>query len=447
MRVQRVVMPVTGAESWTVVDDGWVLVEPVERCLAHLAGIERSPNTVRAYAHGLRLWFEFLGARRLVWDSVGIEDVSRFVAWLRAPADNVIVFDDTAAVRSAATVNRHLAALFGFYDFHARSGGVGVAAELVAWRRGSRGSYKPFLRGIASDGPVRTRPVGLRVPRRLPAVLGVEEIAVVLAACTRLRDRFLFALLAETGMRVGQALGLRHEDFVSRRREVRIVARADNANGARAKCSSPTTVPVSAPLVRLYSDYMHTEYGGLDSDYVFVNLWSAPVGRPLRYGAVAKLVQRLRARTGIEFTPHTLRHSRATELIRAGVAIEVVSKLLTHRSVTTTSSCPSAPPPPKPSEPNRRICSTGGPTLCRCCSPPRTPTPTGPDRSATPASGALATQHRPARRGRPIRPGHRPPVPSHLRHPVDQHRRPPTRHPAAPRPCQPPNDRPLRRAP
>ena len=138
-------------------------------------------------------------------------------------------------------------------------------------------------------------------------------------------------------MRVGQALGLRHEDLVSRRRQVRIVARADNANGARAKCSSPATVPVSARLVRLYSDYMHTEYGGLDSDYVFVNLWSAPVGRPLRYGAVAKLVRRLRARTGIEFTAHTLRHSRATELIRAGVPIEVVSKLLTHRSVTTTS--------------------------------------------------------------------------------------------------------------
>ena len=172
---------------------------------------------------------------------------------------------------------------------------------------------------------------------RLPVVLGVEEVAVILAACTRLRDRFLFALLAETGMRVGQALGLRHEDFVSRRRQVRIVARADNANGARAKCLSPATVPVSAPLVRLYSDYMHTEYGGLDSDYVFVNLWSAPVGRPLRYGAVAKLVRRLRARTGIEFTAHTLRHSRATELIRAGVPIEVVSKLLTHRSVTTTS--------------------------------------------------------------------------------------------------------------
>ena len=82
---------------------------------------------------------------------------------------------------------------------------------------------------------------------------------------------------------------------------------------------------------------MHSEYRELDCDYVFVNLWSAPVGRPLRYQTVTKLVGRLRARTGIEFTPHMLRHSRATELIRAGVAIEIVSKLLTHRSLTTTS--------------------------------------------------------------------------------------------------------------
>ena len=36
MRVQRVVVPVTGAESWTVVDDEWVPVGPVERYLAHL---------------------------------------------------------------------------------------------------------------------------------------------------------------------------------------------------------------------------------------------------------------------------------------------------------------------------------------------------------------------------------------------------------------------------
>ena len=70
MIVQRVVMPVTDAVSWTVVDDG-VPVEPVERYLAYLAALERSPNTVRAYALSLKLWFEFLAAVDVEWAVVG----------------------------------------------------------------------------------------------------------------------------------------------------------------------------------------------------------------------------------------------------------------------------------------------------------------------------------------------------------------------------------------
>ena len=336
MRVQRLVMPVTGAESWTVLDDEQVIVAAAERFLAHLSAIERSPNTVRAYAHSLALWFEWLGLRDQTWEVAEVEDVSEFVRWLRAPADNVIVLDVSAARRAESTVNRHLAAVFGFYDYHARAG-VTLADSLVSWRRVPRGSYKPFLHHVTAGRPVPTRPVKLKAPRRLPGALTIEEVTTILASCTRLRDRFLMALLAETGMRIGQALGLRHADFVSRRREVSIVPRSDNANGARAKTRTTMTVPVSAPLVRLYSAYMHTEYDDLDSDYVFVNLWAAPVGRPLRYQTVTKLVARLRATTGIEFTPHLLRHSRATELIRGGVPIEIVSKMLTHRSVATTS--------------------------------------------------------------------------------------------------------------
>ena len=336
MRAQRLVMPVTGAESWTVLDGDLVTVAAAERFLAHLAAIERSPNTVRAYAHSLALWSEWLALRERGWEVAEVEDVSEFVRWLRAPADNVIVLDISASRRAESTVNRHLAAVFGFYDFHARAG-VELAESLVAWRRVPRGSYKPFLHHVTAGRPIPTRPVKLKAPRRLPGSLTVAEVTTILAACTRLRDRFLFALLAETGMRIGQALGLRHADFVSRHREVTIVPRADNVNGARAKTRTTTTLPVSAPLVRLYSSYMHTEFGDIDSDYVFVNLWADPVGRPLRYQAVAKLVGRLRETTGISFTPHLLRHTRATELIRAGVPIEIVSRMLTHRSVTTTS--------------------------------------------------------------------------------------------------------------
>jgi hypothetical protein len=102
-------MPVTATESWTVLGDDGVVVVPVERYLAYLGALERSPNTVRAYAASLRLWFEFLGQAGVGWAEAGVEDVARFVAWLRAPAGNVIVLETGTGRRSPATVNRHLA--------------------------------------------------------------------------------------------------------------------------------------------------------------------------------------------------------------------------------------------------------------------------------------------------------------------------------------------------
>ncbi len=89
-------------------------------------------------------------------------------------------------------------------------------------------------------------------------------------------------------------------------------------------------------MFRLYSDYLHEEYGALDCDYVFVNLWGEPVGRPMSYASVDRLVRRLRHLTGISFSVHMFRHSYATALLRRGVSPEVVQQLLGHSSVSIT---------------------------------------------------------------------------------------------------------------
>jgi integrase/recombinase XerD len=162
-------------------------------------------------------------------------------------------------------------------------------------------------------------------------------VQTILDACEHLRDRLLFALLYETGMRIGQALGTRHCDWRTWERVVEIVPRDDNANGARAKTHRVHAIDVSTDLGRLYSDYMHAEYGDLDSDYVFVNLWAGRIGQPMSYDTVNALVRRLRAKTGVVFHPHLFRHTHATELLRAGVRLDIVSRRLTHASIHTTS--------------------------------------------------------------------------------------------------------------
>lgn len=137
-------------------------VEPVERYLAWLSRIERAPTTVRAYANDLKTFWEFIESRNLRWDRVSLEQLGEFTAWLRAPADNVVVLEGGRAARSTSTVNRILTAVFGFYQFHARHG-VSVARALVDERRSGRGGFKPFLHGIARSPAVTL--AGCSAPR------------------------------------------------------------------------------------------------------------------------------------------------------------------------------------------------------------------------------------------------------------------------------------------
>ncbi|MFI9559800.1 site-specific integrase [Nonomuraea endophytica] len=340
MLVQRVVVPHSLVESWTVLgDDAWP-IEPIERYLAYLTDIERSPNTVKAYAHDLKDWFSFLAARGLDWREVRLEDVGEFVAWLRLPklarTGMIAVLPSGEHHCSEATVNRKLSAISAFYQHEARHG-VDLGDLLTTWQpAGRRGTaWKPFLHHVSKSRPEARRAIRLHAPRKHPRVLAPTEIQTILDACTRLRDRFLFALLYDTGVRIGEALGLRHEDLAAAERDLTIRRRI-NDNGARTKSKISRTVPVSPALVRLYADYLHEEVQDLDSDYVFVNLWCEPYGHPLSYQAVYDLVKRLRRSTGIEFDPHWWRHTTATRWLRDGIPVETVAKLLGHADIATT---------------------------------------------------------------------------------------------------------------
>src|ERR1700739_1382973 len=85
MRVQRVAMPCSGLESWTVLGDDDVPVGPAERWLAYLTRIDRSPNTVKAYAHVLKRFLVFLPCLGRDWREVRLEDLGEYVAWLALP--------------------------------------------------------------------------------------------------------------------------------------------------------------------------------------------------------------------------------------------------------------------------------------------------------------------------------------------------------------------------
>ena len=109
-----------------------------------------------------------------------------------------------------------------------------------------------------------------------------------------------------------------------------------NVNRARAKTWS-REVPADPGLIRLYSDYLHEEYGPLDCDYVFVNLWAEPIGRPMTYAERRPADARGSGRGPGSSSPRT---SSGTAMpptcFVVASAAEVVQHLLGHASISTT---------------------------------------------------------------------------------------------------------------
>ncbi|MER6523296.1 tyrosine-type recombinase/integrase [Streptomyces sp. NPDC001553] len=362
MALSLAVLPSGGRRTWTVVDEKYRTVAPVEEWLeAHR--LLWSPNTVRGYATSLAQWWTFLEQREetAAWGDVGVPAVAGFLSWLRngRTVEHALVVPEDAP--APETLEARLAALISFYRWQEAVFSVPVAGRLMrgAPRRAPARGLLAHLDARSAPGPSSLVRVRRHRHRVRPPLLLPSEIQAVLDGCARpeasgewagnLRDRLLFALLAETGMRLGEVLGLRIGDFVMGRGStpyIEVVPREDNSNGARVKMMRPRRVYVGADLERLFADYLvhlalRAASAGLELSShspLLLNLDRPPLLAALREGTVRDKTAALRKK-GIgpaSWTPHWFRHTHATALLLAGTPEWVVSRRLGHAHVQTT---------------------------------------------------------------------------------------------------------------
>lgn len=314
MRVQAVDVAGEG-RTWTVLGDAGLPVAPIEEFLEHHRVLGSSPNTVRSYAKGLELWWSFLALENVGWEDPGVGTLRGFVTWLRtglAPAVAAIALESVGARRPAeTTVAARLAAVVSFYRFQHDLHGRGAALARASMRSVRSGRYRPMLTHLEGRRDKRASPLALRASLPgPPPVLTPAQVGAILEGCAcfeplrsewrgSLRDRLLFETLAETGVRLGEALCLKHADWHVGRGEtpfIEVVPR-EHPHGQRVKGGRPRRIYVSDSLERLYGDYLWSladvaDAAGrvLEDDwFVFVNLAREPVS-----GAAAR--ERVRAR-------------------------------------------------------------------------------------------------------------------------------------------------------
>ena len=197
---------------YVVIDEEGLLVEPIVRYLKYLDGIGSARQTLRSYAYALKHYWEYLVGQRLNWQQVTLDDLSRFVLWLKLPSGSLKVLPayPVPQARSNRTINHTLTVVRSFYDYHWRQEEVerNVKEITTTFLPARAKRYKSFLHHITKGSSIEKNILKQKEARHLrPKTITKGQVQQLLDACCNQRDRLLIGLLYESAIRVGDYIG------------------------------------------------------------------------------------------------------------------------------------------------------------------------------------------------------------------------------------------------
>src|SRR5216684_3142215 len=225
---------------YVVVDEEGRLVVPIVRYLKYLDRIRSARQTLRSSATALRQYWEFLVQERLDWQQITLDDLSRFVLWLKLPSGSLKVLPAhrVTQARSNRTINHTLTVVRGFYDYQWRMEEVStnLKDKTTTSLPGRFRRYKGFLHHITKGSPIAKNILKQKEEKRHhPKIVTRDQVQMLLDACMNQRDRLLVWLLYESAMRIGEVLALFVEDVDIAENRIHVRDRGPLENGAEIK--------------------------------------------------------------------------------------------------------------------------------------------------------------------------------------------------------------------
>lgn len=254
-----------------------------------------SDNTIEAYRHDLLMLLDFLKEHDLQPTAVKLEDLQQFA---------VTLHEKGVVAKSQARI---LCGVRAFYRF------------------------------LLLDGYIDADPSELlespKLPFHIPEYLTLEEVDQLEASFDMSkpesqRNRAIIEVLFSCGLRVSELVTLKLSDLYLEEKFVRVIGKGNKER----------LVPISDKAIHelelWFSDRCHLHIKKGEEDYVFLNRRGSHLTRVM----ILIMIKRQAEEAGIKkvISPHTLRHSFATALLKGGADLRVIQALLGHEDIGTT---------------------------------------------------------------------------------------------------------------
>ncbi|MEW6233539.1 MAG: tyrosine-type recombinase/integrase [Bacillota bacterium] len=281
-------------------------------------------NTVEAYARGVQEFMEFCEREAICAPLAKRDEVARYVGYLRrrpGPKGRKVLAFDSGAGLSISTMQQRLTALRLFFD-HLLEEGVRDSNPV------GRGRYTP---GKKFGGPHERR----LLPRlkRLPWIPSDEQWVAFLSEAQRegIRNRCMIGLAYDAALRREEICLIASQDIDPAHRTIRIRAETTKGGGER-------VVPYSEATGALMREYLrHRRTLSPERGQLFLSESRRNRAVPITFWTWSKVIRRIADSTQLEqFSTHTLRHLRLTDLARAGWDLHEIARFAGHRSLETT---------------------------------------------------------------------------------------------------------------
>lgn len=169
--------------------------------------------------------------------------------------------------------------------------------------------------------------LGLKRPRRLVVPLSADEVACFWRSFRTFRDLSLIALMLSNGLRSQEVLDIQLEDLHLREAQLRV----------HGKGHKERLLPLPPDTIQALEHYLHLERPLTNSLYLFVSLKRPKRGQPMTPAGLRSLFRHHRGQSKIrQANPHRLRHTFGVDMVRAGVSLPALMRLMGHSHIHTT---------------------------------------------------------------------------------------------------------------